>query len=209
MSWEATREARAARSSGSKPSVPTTRRSTFETRNSRSSFAVHSLPTADRSRARPAVPAGAVPHPQRHADDGGAELVAVGGEHLGQQLVRVGRRLDGGEEQLVLAAEVVVHERRIDPGLGRDAADRGAVEPALGERRPGGGQDGVPGVGVAGPPAGPAASGRRSVRSSARSVAAARARASRARAGDDADVEPHRARWPWPSCPTSCRASTA
>ena len=142
-----------------------------------------------------------------HADDGGTELVRSRGEHLGQQLVRVGRRLDGGEEQLVLAAEVVVHERRVDAGVGRDAADRRAVEPALGERRPGGGQDGVPGVGVAGPPARPA------VRDGAqlvlrRSVAAARASASRAAPATTA-MSIHIVAVAVAERPTSCRASTA
>ena len=46
MIWVATNDARAARTSGSKPSVLTTLRRILETRNSRSSLAVHSLPTA-------------------------------------------------------------------------------------------------------------------------------------------------------------------
>jgi hypothetical protein len=46
----------------------------------------------------------------------------------------------------------VVHQRRIDTGRRGDLADGGAVETALGERGAGGGQDGVPGVGLAGPP---------------------------------------------------------
>jgi hypothetical protein len=43
----------------------------------------------------------------------------------------------------------VVHQRRVDARGGRDAADGRAVEAALGEQAPGGGEDGVAGVGVA------------------------------------------------------------
>jgi len=43
----------------------------------------------------------------------------------------------------------VVHQRGVDAGGGRDAADRRPVEAALGEGIPGGGEDDVAGVGIA------------------------------------------------------------
>ena len=106
--------------------------------------------------------------------------VAVGRQHLGQQLVGVGRRLDGGQEQLVLAAEVVVHQRRVDAGA--PSRCRGSSRRRTRARRtPSGRRPGPPpgcrGCRDAGP-TGRLGHGAQLVL--LRRVAAARARASRA-----------------------------
>ena len=44
----------------------------------------------------------------------------TGADHL----ARVDLQLEGGQEQVVLGAEVVVHQRRVDPGVRGDRADR-------------------------------------------------------------------------------------
>lgn len=51
----------------------------------------------------------------------------------GTTVSRLEGHLDRGGEDLVLRTEVVVHERRVDPGRLGDAADRGLVVAALGE----------------------------------------------------------------------------
>ena len=70
-----------------------------------------------------------------------------------QHLARVERGLQRRQEQVVLAPEVVVHQRRVHPGGGGDRADRRAGVPLGGEQRPRLGQDRRPGVGRAGPSA--------------------------------------------------------
>ena len=144
--------------------------------------------------------------------------VAVGREHLGQQVRRVGRGVDRGEEQLVLVAEVVVDQRGVDPGRRRDAADRRAVEPLLGELRPARrpapppGCRGCPGAGrsagrCAARPTGSVPVPRWSVRPPRR-VAAARARATRAAPATIA-MSNHIVTVASAEEPTSCSASTA
>ena len=56
---------------------------------------------------------------------------STGGDHL----ARVDRQLEGGQEQVVLGAEVVVHQRRVDPGGRGDRADRRTGEALGGEQR--------------------------------------------------------------------------
>ena len=63
--WVATSEPRSGSSAGSTSSWSSTRRSTWVVRNSRSSRAVHSLLTAERSSATPAVPAGESQTPRK------------------------------------------------------------------------------------------------------------------------------------------------
>jgi hypothetical protein len=116
--------------------------------------------------------------------------------------------VDGGQEQLVLVAEVVVHQRRVDAGGARDAADRGAVEAALGELGPGSGQDGVPGVGVPGAPSRPSCRLCVAQLVLLRRVAAARARASSAAPATIA-MSNHIVPVALSEAPTSWRASTA
>ena len=70
-----------------------------------------------------------------------------------EDLARVDGHLQRGEEEVVLGAEVVVHQRGVDAGGGRDGADRRTPEALLGERRPRGGQDLGPGVRRPGPTA--------------------------------------------------------
>ena len=60
------------------------------------------------------------------------------GEHGGGVL----RWLERGEEKPVLVTEVVVDERRVDPGPGGHGAHGGALEPELGEQFPRRVQDG-------------------------------------------------------------------
>ena len=64
---------------------------------------------------------------------------------------RVDRQLERGQEQVVLGPEVVVHQRRVDPGGRGDRADRRAGVPLGGEQRPRLGQDRRTGVWRAGP----------------------------------------------------------
>src|SRR5205814_1169132 len=89
------------------------------------------------------------PDAQERADQPFADAVHAAGGDLRYELRRVDRQLHGGDEQLVLGAEVVVDQRRVDPGAGRDVTDGGSVVSLLGERLPRGGQDGLAGVLVA------------------------------------------------------------
>ena len=175
--------------------MPTTRRSTWVTRNSRSSFAVHSLPTAERTsasagRLHRAVPDRAAACRTTLAPSSSRPPASTSGSRS----AGFAGACDRGEEELVLAAEVVVHQRRVDAGGGRDAADGGAVEAALGERLARRGQDGLPGVGVPGAPSRPSRAGSCAAQLVLlRRVAAARARASRAAPATIATSQPHRA----------------
>src|SRR5437763_17130234 len=90
-----------------------------------------------------------VPDAQERADQPFADAVHAAGGDLRYELRRVDRQLHGGDEQLVLGAEVVVDQRRVDPGAGSDVTDGGSVVSLLGERLPRGGQDGLAGVLVA------------------------------------------------------------
>ena len=129
------------------------RRSTCVTTNSRSSRAVHSLLTAERSSAAAAPPAGesqtlSTVRTSRSPSRPRSPASACGMISAGS----IGGFMRA-EEQLVLGAEVVVHQRRVDPGAGGDGADRRAVEAPLGERRrgrPPGSPPGCPGCRAAG-----------------------------------------------------------
>ena len=133
------------------------------------------------------------------------DLIARRLQDLGQQRHRVGGGVDDGQEELVLVAEVVVDQCGVDAGRRRDGADARAVEPLLGEDGPRGGQDRLPGVGVA-----RAAAGRSSGAQVVllRRVAAARARATRAAPATIATSN-HMVPVASAEEPTSCSASTA
>ena len=151
---------------------------------------------------------GAVPDPQQQPDDVLAQVLAAAVQHLRQQLGRVGRCLDRRQEELVLVAEVVVDQGRVDTRRPGDATDRRPVEPALGERLPGSGEDDVPGVGVPGASSRPSSRFRRAQFVLLRRVPAARARASRAAPATTA-MSTHMVVVAVADRPTSCRASTA
>ena len=159
ISWVATSEPRSGSSAGSRSRWSRTRRSTWVVMNSRSRRAVHSLLTAERSsataaRCRPGSPRrrGTVrtsrsPMPSRPP-----------ASTVGQHLAGVDRELHRGQEELVLAAEVVVHQRRVHPGGGGDAADRGARRSPARRTPPGprrGSPPGCPGCRAAGRSAAP------------------------------------------------------
>ena len=104
-------------------------------------------------------------------------------------VARVDRQLEGGEEEVVLGAEVVVHQRRVDAGGRGDAADRRTGEAVLRERRPGRREDRGAGVGrpaaptprrSGGRPLSHATTGRRSARGRTPATRRGRARAPRA-----------------------------
>src|SRR6478609_3038267 len=106
------------------------------------------------------------------------------GDHGSQELAWVDGHLQRGEEEVVLAAEVVVHERGVDTGGGRDGADRRTPESLLGERRPRSRQDLGPGVRGSGTPAAGRARGGRGGRPGAHGVGTARC--ARANSSDSA-----------------------
>ena len=60
---------------------------------------------------------------------------------------RVDGDIDRGGEQLLLGAEVVVHQRGVDPGVGGDRANRGLVDPVAREQFSRAGQNAFAGVG--------------------------------------------------------------
>ena len=82
------------------------------------------------------------------------------GSSSAMSVVRVDRQVQRRGEQRLLAAEPVVDHRRVDAGAVGDRPDRRAVEPALGELGPGGGEQGGTGVRPAGPAAPPTSAQR-------------------------------------------------
>ncbi len=68
-------------------------------------------------------------------------MLAVLGEDRRQESGGGDGQLHGCREELLLAVEVVVYQRRIDAGAGGDVADGGVVVAAVAEGRPGGGED--------------------------------------------------------------------
>jgi hypothetical protein len=76
----------------------------------------------------------------------GSGPVGRGGGQADEHGGGIGRRLERGEKKPVLIAEVVVNERRIDPGPGGHGAHGRALEPELREQLPGRIQDGLAGV---------------------------------------------------------------
>src|SRR5579859_3560964 len=88
-----------------------------------------------------------------------ASLAGGAGREHGSDHVRgVDRQAHRRREQAFLVAVEVVHQRRVHPGVGRDAADRRAVVAEVAEPGPGRGQDRLPGTAVtATPPAAPPA----------------------------------------------------
>ena len=69
------------------------------------------------------------------------ERVGVAGEDGREDLGGVEGQADGRDEQLLLRAEEVGDQLLIDPRLGGDRAQRGAVVAVLGEVARGGGED--------------------------------------------------------------------
>ena len=68
-------------------------------------------------------------------------------EHPGDHVRRADRQRHGLGEQVRLAVEVVVHQRRVDTGEARDGAQRAAASyPLVGELGAGGVDDQLPGV---------------------------------------------------------------
>ena len=152
--WLATRLTRIGASAGSSVSSRPTRRRTWVTTNSRISRAVHSLLIAERSSATPAVPGRRVPDASGTSRTSRSPTSsAAAGERLRDHLGRVDRGVHRGQEELVLGAEVVVHQRRVDLGAGRDA--RGSTRRRSPSRRrrcgrPPGSPRGCPGCRAAG-----------------------------------------------------------
>jgi hypothetical protein len=95
---------------------------------------------------------GVVPDREEHVEEALGGLLDRARDGRPDQLARVDGHLEGGEEQLVLGAEVVVHQGRVDPGGGGDRTDRRTGETVVRERRPGGREDRGPGVGRPAPP---------------------------------------------------------
>jgi hypothetical protein len=82
-----------------------------------------------------------VPDSGEEAHQTAPDAVRARGEHAFEQLLGPGRELEGGDEQRVLAVEVVVHEPRVDAGRPGDPPDRRGVEAAGAELVAGRGQD--------------------------------------------------------------------
>ena len=94
-----------------------------------------------------------VPDPEDGSDESLTEIVPVSGSDLLEHPRQPKRKRDRGEEELLLAVEVVVDQGRIHSGFSRDPTHRGAGE-ALGRKRmSGSGDDLAAGVLVARPPA--------------------------------------------------------
>jgi tRNA A-37 threonylcarbamoyl transferase component Bud32 len=102
-----------------------------------------------------ALVGGVVPDRQEQLDHPLARLARVLGQDGHQLLDRVHRELDGGHEQGLLGAEVVVDQGRVDAGQVGHPADGGVLVAVLGEGAPGGVKDRLPGPRDPGPPAGP------------------------------------------------------
>jgi hypothetical protein len=93
---------------------------------------------------------GVLPDRDESAHQPLAEPVDVALEQFGDERGGVDRWPDDGEEELLLGAEVVVDQRRVDARAGGDLADRRAVVPPLPERLARGLQDEPPRVLMAG-----------------------------------------------------------
>jgi hypothetical protein len=97
-----------------------------------------------------------VPHRQEQPEEPLAEHLPVLLVHQrDERLERVDGELDGGDEQVLLPAEEVVDQCRVDAGHRRHLADAGLLVAALGEGAPGRVEDRLAGAAVAGTPAGP------------------------------------------------------
>jgi hypothetical protein len=83
-----------------------------------------------------------LPQPDEPPDELFSGPAGRGGGQAGEHGGGVLRRLERGEQKPVLVAEVVVDERRVDPGPGGHGAHGGALEPAFREQFPGRVQDG-------------------------------------------------------------------
>ena len=99
-------------------------------------------------------------HGDDEAGQPGPDAGRVAGDDPRDHRRRVERQLHDLGEQLLLRAEEVADQGRVDAGLQRDRAHRGAVVALLGELRAGGGADRLPGAAVARPPSGPGPAAR-------------------------------------------------
>ena len=96
---------------------------------------------------------GTVPGTEEQPHQPLPQAVRVAGEHLRQHLAGLERQLHGGDEDLLLGAEVVVHQCRVHPGLPGDAAHARGLVAGRRELLPRGGR-GSPYAGRRRPPAG-------------------------------------------------------
>ncbi len=101
-----------------------------------------------------------VPDLEDQPHDGRTEPVPRHVECRADLVTRRERQVEHGLEELVLAAEVVVHEGRVHPGGPGDRPHGRGVEPAGGELRARRVDDGAAGVGRAGPTTGRPGPGR-------------------------------------------------
>ena len=87
-----------------------------------------------------------LPQPDEPSDELFSGPAGRGAGQAGEHGSGVLRRLERGEQKPVLVAEVVIDQRRVDPGPGGHRAHGGALEPAFREQFPGRVQDGPAGV---------------------------------------------------------------
>ena len=87
-----------------------------------------------------------LPQPDEPSDELFSGPAGRGAGQAGEHGSGVLRRLERGEQKPVLVAEVVIDQRRVDPGPGGHGAHGGALEPAFREQLPGRVLDGLAGV---------------------------------------------------------------
>src|SRR4029453_3517553 len=150
MSWEPTRVAR--RRASGLPSRGAIGPSTSSVMNSRSRAAASSSATAERIRASSGLWSAAWSQMDRNVSTSRGPTWSGS---AARTVARVDREPHGGHEEVLLLAEVVVDQGRVDPGQLGHVADGGPLIALLGERPPGRVQDPLPGPAHPGPPAGP------------------------------------------------------